>query len=275
MKQIKISIKLNFNPMSTKNSRLKSILFVFFILLSSMVFGQEKTPDTLIVNSKAGKIILISDSIAKFKTSNFQSIINKAIDLVKDSVIGNVNNSFKGKSVLPKDSIFYKVLKKKEIFLLQVKAGGAFAAGRFTPELGFGIDFAPQRQYFYWRKAKQPNYTFINLAISSYWFFEKPVNVQTQTFNNIFLEASFGNRINNKNATGVRLIDEFSFGAGYLIQQRGNYFKQNTTKLFLNFVPKNSFVSIKPELYLYDSYKVSYLGLSFRFITSASRLFNP
>jgi hypothetical protein len=105
MKQIKISIKLNFNPMSTKNSRLKSILFVFFILLSSMVFGQEKTPDTLIVNSKAGKIILISDSIAKFKTSNFQSIINKAIDLVKDSVIGNVNIPF-----------FIRFLRKKKYF---------------------------------------------------------------------------------------------------------------------------------------------------------------
>lgn len=257
--------------MSTQ--KLKINLIAILILSSSLAICQVKTPDTLVVNSKPGKIILISDSIVKFKTANVQSIINKAIDQIKDSLF--VTDTLKKKTRLPKDSIYSKVLKTKKTFYPQLKAGGAFAAGRFAPELGFGIDFAPQRQDFYYKGSVQPNYTFINLSLSSLWFFEKPNNEVPEIYRNIFLEASFGNRINNSKATGVRLIDEFSFGAGYLIQQKGNYFEQNTLKLFLTFVPKNSFIGFKPEMYFYDNYKLSYLGMSIRFISPLRGLFKP
>jgi hypothetical protein len=260
--------------MSNQNLKLKINILAFLLFYSNLAICQVKTPDTLVVNSKSGKIILISDSITNFKTVNVQSIINKAIDQIQDSLVVT-DSTLKKKTRLPKDSIYTKVLKNKQTFAFQVKAGGAFAAGRFTPELGFGIDFAPQRQDFYYKGSTQPNYTFINLSLSSLWFFEKPNNEVPEIYRNIFLEASFGNRINNSNATGVRLIDEFSFGAGYLIQQRGNYFEQNTLKLFVTFLPKNSFISFKPEMYFYDNYKFSYLGLSMRFISPVGRLFKP
>ena len=277
--QLTIFTNLDFNPMSILNLKLKNKLLVTLIFCSSLAFCQEKVPDTLVVNSKAGKIILISDSIAKFKTANVQTIINKAIDQIRDSLVV-MDSLFKKKTRLPKDSIYSKVLKTRQVFAFQLKAGGAFAAGRFAPELGYGIDFAPQRQDFYFKDSPQPNYTFINLSLSSLWFFEKPNNEVPEIYRNIFLEASFGNRINNSKATGVRLIDEFSFGAGYLVQQKGNYFEQNTLKLFLTFVPKNSFIGFKPEMYFFDNYKLSYLGMSIRFISplpglSKRGLFKP
>lgn len=258
----------------SQNLKLKINILAFLLFCSSLAICQIKTPDTLVVNSKAGKIILISDSIAKFKAANVQSIINNAIDQIQDSLIVS-DTTLKKKTRLPKDSIYSKVLKTKQMFAFQIKAGGAFAAGRFTPELGFGIDFAPQRQDFYYKRSAQPNYTFINLSLSSFWFFEKLNNEVPKIYRNIFLEASFGNRINNSKASGVRLIDEFSFGAGYLIQQKGNYFEQNTLKLFVTLVPKNSFIGFKPEIYFFDNYKLSYLGLSIRFISPVGRLFNP
>lgn len=274
MKQIKISIKLNSNPMSIKKSQLKNILFlILFFGKITMVLGQTSIPDTLLINTKQGKIILVSDSILNFKKLDTKKIIDKAISQIQDSIV--LTDTTVKKQRLPKDSIYSKVLKKKEVFLLQLKGGGAFAAGRFTPTLGLGIDFAPQRQDFYWRNSKQPNYTFINLSLTSFWFFDKPLNGQNEIFQNNFLEGSFGNRINTSKVTGVRLIDEFSFGAGYLIKQRGNYFGENTTKLFITIVPKNSFVGFKPELYFTNSFRSTYLGLSFRLITPGSKLFKP
>lgn len=259
--------------MSTNMKTLKTKLILLLISVSSLVFSQNKIPDTLIVNSKAGKIILIADSIVKFKTTNVQAIINKAIDQISDSL--SITDTLKKKTKLPKDSIYYKVLKTKQTFLLQLKGGGAFAAGRFTPEFGFGIDFAPQRQDFYYKGQTQPAYTFINLSFSSFWFFEKPLNGPTEIFQNTFIESSLGNRINTSKATGFRLIDEISFGAGYLIKSEGDYFGPNTFKVFMTLVPKNSFIGFKPELYLTNNFKSAYFGLSFRLITPASRLFKP
>ena len=261
--------------MSTQNLKLKINLLTFLLFCSSFAICQIKFPDTLVVNSKPGKIILISDSILKFKTADVQSIINKAINKVRDSLIV-IDTTLKMRPRLPKDSLYSKILKNKQIFVLQLKGGGAYAAGRFSSELGFGIDFAPQRQSFYFKRSPFPgDYTFINLSFSSLMFFEKPINGPSEIFRNYFVEGSFGNRNNNSRANGVRLVDEFSFGVGYLVNQQGNYFGRNTTKVFLTIVPKNSFVGFKPELYLTNNFKTSYLGLSFRFITPFSKLFKP
>lgn len=254
--------------------KLKIHLFAFLLFSSSLAICQVKTPDTLVVNSKPGKIILISDSIAKFKTANVQSIINKAIDQIQDSLVVK-DSTLKKKTRLPKDSLYSKILKTKQVFAIQLKGGGAFVVGKFTPEVGIGIDFAPQRQDFYWKRSHQGDYTFINLSISSLMFFEKPNNGPSQIFRNYFVEGSFGNRINNIKLTGVRLVDEFSFGVGYLVKQQGDYFGENTTKLFFTLVPKNSFIGFKPEMYLTNNFKTSYIGLSFRLITPISRLFKP
>lgn len=260
--------------MSTQNLKLKITILTFILLCSSLAICQIKYPDTLVVNSKPGKIILISDSILKFKTADVQSIINKAINKVRDSLIVT-DTSRKIRPRLPKDSLYSKILKKRQMFLVQLKGGGAYTSGKFTPELGFGIDFAPQRQDFYWKRGGQASYTFINLSISSSYFFEKSSNTETEILLNTFLEGSFGNRINTSKINGVRLVDEFSFGLGYLVDRQGEYFGQNTTKLFFTIVPKNSFIGLKPELYFTNNFKTTYLGLSFRIITPVSKLFKP
>jgi hypothetical protein len=201
-------------------------------------------------------------------------LINKALEQVKDSL--PKTDSLKKKERLPKDLLYSKVLENKKIIALSFDLGSSVVFGKINPNWGLGIDFAPQRQDFYSKGLPRPTYSFINLGISNITFFEKANQAsKTQIFNNLFIEASIGNRINNKNATGLRLLNEASIGAGYLISEKGNYFdRDNRFKLFCTIVPNGWFIGFKPEMYLTGNYKTNYMGLTLKLII-LSMQFNP
>ena len=262
--------------MSTLKTKLKSsFLLIVILFISAIAFAQKPQADTLVINTAKGKVILISDSLLYFKGPNTLVLINKALEQVKDSL--PKTDSLKKKPLrFPKDSLYSKILKRKRTFLLGANFGSGLMLGRIVPQWGLSLDFAPQRQDFYFKRNTIATYTFINIAVNSNWFFEKAnQTVETQYLQNLFIEASFGNRINNLNPKRLRQINEFSLGVGYLIQERGNYFENNTFKLFGTIVPNGSFIGFKPEIYFTDNFKTIYPGLSLRLVLPFSNLFNP
>lgn len=262
--------------MSTLKTKLKSsFLLIVILFISIAAFAQKPQADTLVINTAKGKMILISDSLLYFKGPNTLVLINKALEQVKDSL--PKTDSLKKKPLrFPKDSLYSKILKKKKTFLLGANFGSGLMLGRIVPQWGLSLDFAPQRQDFYYKRSNITSYTFINFAINSNCFFEKAnQNAENQNFQNLFIEASLGNRINNLKVKKSRLINEFSFGAGYLILDRGNYFGNNTFKLFGTIVPDGSFIGFKPEVFITNNFKTIYPGLSLRLVLPTSNLFNP
>ena len=252
--------------MSTQKTTLKNIFLIgIFLFISTVTFAQKSQADTLVINTVKGKMILISDSLAYFKNANTMVLINKALEQVKDSL--PKTDSLKKKERLPKDSLYSKVLPSRQILAVGGNLGAGIVLGNLNPQWALSIDFATQRQDYYAKNVATPHYTFINLALTGTWFFEKPNQfVSAQHFHNIFLEASIGNRFNNFKTNGFKNMNEASFGVGYLVRERGNYFGANTFKLYVSYVPKNSFVGFKPEVFFTNNFKTVYPGISLKLV---------
>ena len=61
-----------------------SILVLVSLSLNSL--AQQKAPDTLIINSKAGKIILVSDSLQRFNNIGTDVLIKNSLFEIRDSL---------------------------------------------------------------------------------------------------------------------------------------------------------------------------------------------
>lgn len=233
------------------------LLLVLWVLILSKSFAQKSNPDTLIIDTKSGKIILIGDSLQKFSTFNSNEVIHKALFKVKDSL------TLEEKKALYKqhrDSLYTRKINNKFPFRLLPVVGLGLVRDKGSPFLGLSLDFAPQRQDYYFKGSGV--YTFINVAAVPYFTFEKDASNRYKTYHNVFLEGSFGNRINNTKDYGS--VSEFSFGAGYLIRKSGPYFEHDTFKVFVIIGIKNSFIKIKPELLISDNFKTVFPGMGIK-----------
>ncbi|TDQ11871.1 hypothetical protein [Pedobacter metabolipauper] len=238
------------------------LLTGMFLLFSFFSFSQTKVPDTLVMETKTGeKVILIGNDLNVFKNMKTDSLIRKALQAVEDSLMQRKLDTLKKKK-LSMEERYYKVLKKHQIFAFQPLIGAGLIRDKVSPSLGLALDFAPQRQDYY-SKLYPGFYTFINVAINACYLFDTDGADRHKTFSQIFVEASFGNRYNNKISNyQYQYFDELSIGLGYLVKQSGDYFEGNTFKLFGTIVPNNSFIRIKPELYLTHDFKKIFPGIS-------------
>lgn len=230
---------------------------MLMLLMLSKTFAQKNNPDTLIINTKNGKIILIGDSLQKFSAFNSNEVIQKALFKVKDSL------TLEEKKALYKqhrDSLYTRHNISKFPFRLLPVVGLGLVRDKTSPFLGLSLDFAPQRLDYYYKGSGM--YTFINVAAVPYFTFEKDNTNKYKTDHNVFLEGSLGNRINNVKDYGK--VSEFSAGIGYLIRKRGPYFESNTFKVFVTIGIKNSFIKIKPELLFADNFKTVFPGIGIK-----------
>ncbi len=238
---------------------MKRFIFLFLCLLlllgTGKVFAQKANPDTLIIGTKNGKIILVSDSLKKFKAINVDELVKKALLSIKDSLVDDAQMRKK-----LRDGLYTRKIKNRPFRLLPI-FGLGFVRDKFSPFLGLSLDFAPQRQDYYLKQGGE--YTFINIASTAFFTF-KDNGSGYQTQNNIFLEGTIGNRINNSIAN-YGVVSELSAGIGYLIHREGNYFTNHTLKVFVNVGLKNSFIKIRPELYITDQFKNAFPGLAVKF----------
>lgn len=232
-----------------------SILVLVSLSLNSL--AQQKTPDTLIINSKAGKIILVSDSLQRFNKIGADVLIKNSLFEVRDSL----SETKKEKAIRVWKERFTWIIPHKHNFRILPAFGIGTIREKMSPFLALSLDFAPARQDYYLKNGG--SYTFLNLAINSSFTFEKNVNDYI-TNKNIFIEASMGNRLNNFNKDFGR-ISEASFGFGYLAYKEGDYFKGNTFKIFATIGLYKSFIKIKPELYFTDSFSKVFPGITLKF----------
>ncbi|MES2417389.1 MAG: hypothetical protein V4541_04325 [Bacteroidota bacterium] len=233
---------------------------LFFIALIFFAFAKQamaqKAPDTLIIAVKGGKIILISDSLNKFNTIQTDVLIRKALVSIKDSL---TTQERLAQQKAKRDSMYSKLIKNRFPLRFLPVLGLGLVRDKMSPFLGLSIDFAPQRQDYYYKKGGM--YTFINVAANSYFTFKENAG-KYKTQNNIFIEATIGNRINNRLA--YKAFSEISAGIGYLIHQEGNYFTNNTFKIFGNIGISNSFIKIRPELYLSGNFSSIFPGIGIK-----------
>ncbi len=202
----------------------------------------QKTPDTLVINTKNGQIILVSDSLLKFAPMQTEALIRKALYQVLDSLPNS--KSLRARPKSKNDSLYTKVIKKR-MFRVIGEFGVGLIRDKISPAVGFGIEFAPQKQDYF--RKKNGMYSFINLSAHATSTFREEEN-KYRTYQNTFLEFTLGNRMNAE--SGYKSLTEVSSGVGYLIKRGGNYFERNTFKVFVNFGLPKSFITITPECYL-------------------------
>lgn len=238
----------------------KKITLCILILLSLSIssFAQQKTPDTLIVNTKAGKIIFISDSLQRFNNVATDALIKKSLLEVQDSL--SETKQARAKRLYRER--FTRIIHNKFPLRILPNIGIGTLRDKISPLLGLSIDFGPQRQDYYLKN--YGHYTFINLAANMSFSYTKDALDKYHTDQNLFIEASMGNRVNNF-TNNVGMFSEASFGIGYLAHKEGNYFEGNTFKVFFSVGLYKSFVKVKPELYITDNFKKAFPGITLKF----------
>lgn len=238
------------------NATLKFLPLLLLLIFTYKSSVAQKKPDTLVIKTKKGQIILISDTLKNFNNLKVDSIIRVALEDVNDS-LSEVNNLAEHKRI--RSLQYTRQLKKTFPLRLLPSIGLGTVRDKLSPILGLSIDFAPQRQDYYYKKGA--GYTFINLAINSFFTFQENETKYT-TFNNVFIEGTLGNRMNNKIDNG--LFTEISAGVGYLLHKEGIYYGSNTIKLFANIGLKNSFIKVRPEVYITDNFQNLMPGISIK-----------
>ena len=233
-----------------------SLITILLILLASNHTFAQKAPDTLVISTKNGQIILVSDSLLKFVPMQTEEMIRKALYQTLNS--SSYANSLKANAKSKNDSLYTRVIKKK-LFRFTGEFSVGLIRDKISPGVAAGIEFAPQKQDYY--RKKKGMYSFINLSAHATSTFREEEN-KYLTHQNTFLEFTLGNRMNAE--SGYKSLTELSSGVGYLIQRSGSYFERNTFKVFVNFgLPKSSII-ITPECYLFK--KSTFAGLTIKLI---------
>jgi len=239
---------------------MKNILIISLILLSVVHSFAQKAPDTLVISTKNGQIILVSDSLLKFEPMQTEALIRKALYQTLNS--SSNTNSWRAKAKSKNDSLYTTVIKRK-LFRLTGEFSVGLIRDKISPAVAAGIEFSPQKQDYY--RKKNGMYSFISLSAHATSTFREEDN-KYQTYQNTFLQFTLGNRMNSE--SGYKSLSELSSGVGYLIQRSGNYFERNTFKVFINFgLPKSSII-ITPECYLFK--KSTFTGLTIKLINLAN-----
>ncbi|MBO9562776.1 MAG: hypothetical protein J7621_08385 [Niastella sp.] len=239
-----------------------SVFLIGALVLSCLLpygaFARQTPPDTLVINTRLGKIILISDSLQRFKAVNNDVLIRKALEMNTKDSLGRIQERT---SVQASGTPAKKRPGQTRVFKLLPAFGAGLIRDKISPFLSLSLDFAPQRQDYYLKYS--PEYTFINLGVSSFFTFLEDEAGAFHTNHNIFLEGSLGNRMNN-NVNNYGNFSELAAGIGYLVYKEGTYFKGSTWKLFVSIGIKRSFIRIRPELYITDNFRKVFPGLTLK-----------
>lgn len=226
----------------------------FRILLLAIVFFAatgytlaQKRPDTLVVVVKKGKIILVSDLLQQFNGIKADDLIKRALLAIKDSLTAEEKVVQKKTN---RDAMYSKILKNRFPIRILPVLGLGLLRNQVAPFLGLSVDFAPQRQDYYYKKGGA--YTFINVAVNPYFTFREGASGYG-TQKHVFIEATLGNRMNND--LGYKKFSEISAGLGYLVHTEGPYFSKQTFKIFANIGLRNTFIKIRPALYVTNSFR--------------------
>lgn len=134
--------------------------------------------------------------------------------------------------------------------------GAGFVRDRISPELELGLVYRPVKTRYR---------SFANvygLYASGYFAFARNAEGDYSVHDNWFLNVEFGTEGVHEFINNIR-ISRLTVGAGYLVSQKGGYFKNNTVKAFLNIRLKNGF-TLSPELIVANGFRQVFPGLSIK-----------
>ncbi len=135
----------------------------------------------------------------------------------------------------------------------------------FNPQFGAGIvrntlapiaDIAFQYNR-YWNDYKERN--IFRISGTGYYFFGQDSKGGAVVNDNWFINGTVGN-VSQHNDPGWYGQEE-TFGVGYLVSQKGNYFKRNTFRVFTDIMFVRG-VSLVPEIIFTDNFKQVFPGIS-------------
>ena len=188
-------------------------------------------------------------------------VSNLSFDLpvteIRNSIEANPlgRKSLKGRFIMQEGKVQYSDLKRSiatDFIMGRASAGLGYLGDRFYPELNIDISLRFGGRYNRYNQS-------INFSYNNLFFTEANADGSYRTYVNSFVNVSWNKNLNYKRENPQWI----GFGAGYLIQNRGSYFKGNTMKFFISKDFGN--FALTPELYLTDDFKSSLLGIKFNY----------
>ncbi len=133
--------------------------------------------------------------------------------------------------------------------------GAGVVLNTVAPFAEFGASLISQ-----WLRGTR-TYSFYKMFASSYYFFERDAAGNISVKDNWFINASVGTNW-GKAAPGW-VGHNADFGVGYLVSQKGNYFKSTTFKVFTDIRLANG-INLSPEFIFTNNFKQIYPGISLK-----------
>ncbi|MBS1978799.1 MAG: hypothetical protein JST46_15615 [Bacteroidetes bacterium] len=208
------------------------------------------------VKGKGYKVLVYAqefDGLTAVSNLSFEMPVTEIKQSIELNPLGR--KSLKGRFIVKDGRVQYSDLKRSiatDFIMGRASAGLGYLADRFYPELNVDILLRLGGRYNRYNQS-------INFSYNNLFFTERGADGSYKTNINSFVNVSWNKNLNYKGENPQWI----GFGAGYLIQNRGSYFKGNTVKFFITKYVGN--VMISPEMYLTDDLKSSLLGIKFNY----------
>lgn len=151
----------------------------------------------------------------------------------------------------------YMGASRQDFLTVDFNMGAGLVRNKLAPTLDAGLQI---QQSF--KKFNLDGFNTYSLFVQPYFLFDKNANGDHIANTNMFVNFSWG--------TGSEIGDHFgllskqnTIGVGYLVLSKGNYFKNNTFKVFYEAKLKSG-VTLSPELIITDNFKQIFPGLTLK-----------
>jgi hypothetical protein len=166
------------------------------------------------------------------------------------------NKMYKTNSILPQGATMSEVMSMRHKFKVNAKLGAGLIMNTITPMADIGLQY---NKYWSWRSE---NYSIFRLSATPYYFFNKDGQGNFVANDNWFVNAAIGS-IDEKGVGPEWLGKECTIGAGYLVSQKGGYFKKNTFKIFTDILLIHG-ITIVPEVIITNNLKQVFPGMTLK-----------
>jgi hypothetical protein len=221
---------------------------------------------TFLLNNYKDINKIISDKVLKriVDTLEKESQMKRVVNNVYSNPLSIIYNPyFSGKGGFMKYSALLKSeydnpgsYRKRNTFTVNVNVGAGLVRSVLAPMAEIGMQFTK-----YQIRDNIKDYDYIRISIAPYYFFDKDAQGNYLVNDNWFLNASTGTKYarNEDEWFGKNL----TFGIGYLLIQKGGYFKNTTFKAFTDIEIMRG-LTIVPELYFTNNFKQIFPGFTLK-----------
>lgn len=143
--------------------------------------------------------------------------------------------------------------KKRKAFAIDISIGAGLIRNDVAPMGEIGAQFTSHQ------KLNHKNHDYFRISATPYFLFDKDSEGNSLVNDNWFLNADVGSVYDGNEATW--LGKRVSFGVGYLVKNKGGYFKNNTFKVFTDLEVVRG-LTICPELIFNNNFKQIFPGIT-------------